>query len=503
MLQIVVVDASAASRQQLCERFQEHVRSQFEEFPLLPTYSIQPLSPNELRFHGTPDICILGPEMLRSDLLEVSRVRALFPHASILVSLTTEFRSLGVIEQLARLGADDVLFEETSSDEFVRKLLLLSRRAPARASGHLILLDGAKGGVGITSLTAALGEALVELGKSVTLVDGDFESQDLSRFLQAKPFVNENLRLILDEQRPITKEYVDHCSTAVWGDAPGLRIVPPPPETEDLWAPTARQGRVLASFFETLELGSDIVLVDVGSLRGIFRDVLYRIADRVICVVNNDPASLFASIDRIERIRRQAGADGRISIVENGSFSAGVSNQLLREEFARAARVDASDWMSCTIPFCRKGSCWPASGGTLLSVSSARVNRTIKRIAQQLIVDGTVAAAPEATPKANVVGVSSLGVSAVKALVSRWISGNAVVADKQAPAIRTLSHDARGSGIAGRLPLEARKALTSSSAPAEGARLALISESKTQVPPKTDEVLVEKDELVSRVKIAS
>jgi MinD-like ATPase involved in chromosome partitioning or flagellar assembly len=385
MLQIAVVDLGAASRQELCNRYQGYVRQQFEQFPLLPTYSIQPFAPNELSFHGTPDVCIVGPELLRADVLEVSRLRKLYPHTTICAAVDDDLSSLSSIEQLARLGADDVLLKHMAAEDFVRRLILFSKKRPVEASGSLIVVDGAKGGVGVTTVTAALGEALAAQGLSVALIDGDFESQDLSRFLQSRPFINENLRLLLDEQRPVTKEFVDHSTVRMWDELPTLSVVPPPPEADDLWAPSARQARILTHFLEILQSSNRYILVDIGALRGLFREVLYRAADTVMCVVNNDPASLFASLDRVERIRRGAGAEARLSMVENGSFGPGISNDLLRSEFTRAAHIDASRWMPCTIPFCAKGAAWPASGGTLLSVASAKTAKSVQRIAEVLV----------------------------------------------------------------------------------------------------------------------
>lgn len=388
MLQIAVVDLGAASRQELCTRYQSYVRQQFEQFPLLPTYSIQPFAPNELSFNGTPDIFIVGPELVRADILEVSRLRALYPQTTIFVAVDDDLSSLSSIEQLARLGADDVLLSHMAAEDFVRKLVLLSRKRPIESHGSLIVVDGAKGGVGVTTVTAAIGEALAVQGHSVALIDGDFESQDLSRFLQSRPFINENLRLLLDEQRPVTKEFVDHCTVRMWAELPNLSVVPPPPEADDLWAPSTRQARIFTQFLEILQNSNRYIVVDLAALRGLFRDVLYRAADTLLCVVNNDPASLFASLDRVERIRRGAGAEARLSLVENGSFGIGVSNDLLRTEFARAAHLDDSSWMPCTIPFCTKGAAWPASGGTLLSVASGKTAKSLQKIVAALSARG-------------------------------------------------------------------------------------------------------------------
>jgi len=319
-----------------------------------------------------------------ADLIEISRVRKLLPSTPLMVCTTEELGSLSTLEQIARLGADDVLGDKSTAEDFIRKLILLSRKVQKASSGTLILVEGGKGGVGTTSLTAGLGELLAEQGKRVVVVDGDYESQDLSRFLQAKPFINDALRLLLDEQRPVTDEFVSQCVVPVWQDVPGLRCVPPPPETDDLYAASVGQARIYAALFESLDTQADVVLVDVAATRGMLRSVLYRIADVLLFVVNNDPASLFASIDRVERAHSALSAGAKLFIVENGSFAGGLSNELLREEFVRSAKIERSQWIDGALPFCRQGARWPASGGTLYSQGARRMVSRLTEIAEAL-----------------------------------------------------------------------------------------------------------------------
>jgi hypothetical protein len=384
MMNIVVVDLSAELRQQLVERLSRWLRAPLEHFPLVPRASLKPLSPHELKFHAAPDLCILGPGLIASDLIEISRVRKLLPSTPLLVCTTDELSSLSSLEQIARLGADDVLDLRGTAEDFIRKLILLSRKIQKASAGTLVLVEGGKGGVGTTSLTAGLGELLSEQGKRVVVVDGDYESQDLSRFLQAKPFINDPLRLLLDEQRPVTDEFVAQCVVPIWQDVEGFRCMPPPPESDDLYAASAAQARIFAAVFEALDSQADCVLVDVGAIRGMLRSVLYRIADILLFVVNNDPASLFASIDRVERSQSALSAGAKLFVIENGAFSGGLSNELLRDEFVRSAKIERSQWIDGALPFCSQGARWPASGGTLFSQGSRRLGARLSAMAEAL-----------------------------------------------------------------------------------------------------------------------
>ena len=53
--------------------------------------------------------------------------------------------SLSIVEQLARMGADDVLFSSINRDEFLRKIVLFARNTKSNSSSELIIVDSGKG----------------------------------------------------------------------------------------------------------------------------------------------------------------------------------------------------------------------------------------------------------------------------------------------------------------------------------------------------------------------
>ena len=81
------------------------------------------------------------------------------------------------------------------------------------------------------------------MGKRVILVDLDFETQDLSRFIQARPYINENLQTLIDQTAPVTSDTVKECLTKVWLDEPNLEVLAPFPETSVFMGPGLRLRR--------------------------------------------------------------------------------------------------------------------------------------------------------------------------------------------------------------------------------------------------------------------
>lgn len=384
MLKIVVLDNSAESRSRITERLNQVFQSDLSDLDLLPNLSVKPLSLRELKFNSAPDICIVGDEISSDDSGQIATVRKHFPQSAILVSLgAAAFKSLAFIEQLIRLGADDVFASEISSQDLLRKIVIWARKAGPKRKGKLVLFDSAKGGTGVTTTVATLGEILLESDKKVALLDMDFDTQDLSRFLQARPFTNENLQLLLDGQRPVSQEFVAQCLSRIWAEDE-LYCMSPAGDSEVLNQLSSTHSRVMMAILETLDADFDCVLVDIGSARGPLLRLLYRVADKVVLVLNNDPATLYASVDRFGKIKTHLASPSDIVILENCSTKHGLPNHLLRKEFNRAAGIDVENWSPLAVPFCRFGSRWPGSGSTLANLAKSKTLRAFEVLLAKL-----------------------------------------------------------------------------------------------------------------------
>ncbi|MCB0336966.1 MAG: hypothetical protein KDD62_11700, partial [Bdellovibrionales bacterium] len=227
-------------------------------------------------------------------------------------------------------------------------------------------------------------EKLLQIGKKVAIVDFDFETQDLSRFLQSKPFVNDPLQLMLEQSRPITEEFVAQALSPVWNDEQQLLCMSPAPEAEELYAANSSYSRSFLSIFQVLDGGFDAVVVDSGSARGSLLRTLYRIADTVVFAINNDPATLYASADRLSKARAWMSVGADLVILENASMKSGLSQRILRHEFSRAVQLDDEQWLSEAVPFCPRAARWPGSGATMVTLGRPQVSKAFDQLVERL-----------------------------------------------------------------------------------------------------------------------
>lgn len=394
MIEIAVVENSAETRTRLVARIESYLSAQVPGLDLLPQISVRPFSPAELKFHAHPDICILGARVLQQDLALISSLREILVDTPIIAELSDALSSLQIVEQLARLGVNDTFDTLASPEEFLRKIVIFSHKRPKESSGKLIVVDSGKGGLGVTSIVAGLGESIAARQHSVVLVDLDFETQCLSRFLQVRPYFNENLELLLNRERAVNPEIVQSCLVPVWQDVDNLYCIPPVSDCDALHDRTSPIGRVLLAVFESLDSKYDYVIVDLARSRGPVRQVLLRSADHYLLVLKNDPAALFASVERLAQAKLELSQESKIALIENAPSPKGLSAPLLRKEISRAAKLEPANWLPTRLPLCSEASRWPGSGGTLYSLGSRRLRKAFDLLSAQYLDPSAVEAAP-------------------------------------------------------------------------------------------------------------
>ncbi len=361
MIELGIIDLSADGRRRIAALIEKWAWVSPDSRVSVPRVSIALLSPEEVRFNGSLDVCVIGPELIGCDAAYVHTIRQQLSGKLILCVLTQEIYSFGLVEQLGRLGVDDVLLDTSSSEEFFRRLVLLQRRLTPKQRGRLVVVGAARGGVGCTFISATLAEGYLATGKRTCVVDCDVISQDLTRFLQVKPHVSEAVRMLLDHQRVVTSETVAECCAPVWSDEPSLVCVPPAAGQDESIFATPRAARALIALLEVLQSQYDVVVVDTASLPALTASSLYQVCDEVIFVVNRDPAGAFAHRQGVLLVSGCARPDATITVVVNdNSVAAAPLAPLRRDALAvpgRATRLIA-------IPRTPKASRWACSGAT-------------------------------------------------------------------------------------------------------------------------------------------
>lgn len=361
MIELGLVDLSADGRRRLSSLVERWSWASPDSRVSIPRLSSHLLSPEEVRFHGNLDVCIIGPELVGCDAAYVNSLRQQLPEKILICVLDARTYSFGLVEQLGRLGVDDVLVDSATSDEFFRRILLLQRRVKAKKRGRLTVVDAARGGVGRTFVTAAVAEGWFQKGLKVCVVDCDVMSQDLTRFLQVRPHLNEPLRLLIDQQRVVTSETVTECVRNIWMDEPRLVCMAPPAGgDESLYASTHSQ-RGLIAVLEALLMQYDRVVIDTSGLVSGVRNALFQVSDEVLFVVNRDASGAYANRQALSLIAGFMRPESRLFTVLNDTGVGSASCALLRDE---VVVISGRSMSYITLPRHARAASWMCSGYT-------------------------------------------------------------------------------------------------------------------------------------------
>ncbi len=371
MLQIAIVDSSHASRQTLLERVSSLLLQSNSQRECFPSPQVFAVSLEELHFQKAPELCLVGPELLAANVLELKKIRELLP-ASGLVCWANAEEDLLRCDQFARFGADDVIVGEVSAADFARRVILLWNRRRREARGKVVIVGAGKGGLGVTSVTAGLGEALLEAGAKVCLIDLDFDTQDLSRALRLKPSINENLSLLCEEQRPISAESVADCLLTAWEDESGLQCMPPPTATMYV---EAQLSKTFSLIIDQLRISYDVILVDAAGVRHGLLRALFQAAHSYVHIINSDPASCYPSFARLRDAKAMLSKGARIVCLPNyvSPRRAGLRDPV-PEEMGR----DECVVLAPAVRFSYSVRAWPASGSSMYMCGTA-VRRALRQ----------------------------------------------------------------------------------------------------------------------------
>ena len=383
MIDFLVVETTAEQRNKLCERLLTLQSEISRASVTAPQISLRPAAPQEMSYVKHPDFIVLGQKFLSEDLVEIVSVRKIFPDVRIIAEVSKELSSLIIIEQMARLGVDDILTDDLSAYDFFRKIIVLGKKEKSKSLGKLIVIDSGKGGAGATTIVAAFAEILRSAKQKVCLVDLDTESQDLSRFLQIRPACNENLSVILESGRSIIKESIDQMIIPVDDDVHEFGIIPPPLTSLYTDDPRATCIRVLLSVLENLDSMYDIVIIDAAGTRGCLQASLQKIADTYIFVSNPDIASIFSTVQSILKAVA-LGSLLEIKVLINERTHNGLPLTFVASEICTRTGLKPDQVLNQSIPYCQNFLSWPGSSAPLFSGNAKKSEAIFKSLLTHL-----------------------------------------------------------------------------------------------------------------------
>ncbi len=191
-----------------------------------------------------------------------------------------------------RVGASNLLTYSATTDEINDVILQAQTYMMQRASkgdgatnlqkqnSRVMAVCGSKGGVGKTSVAVNLANAFVKSGKSVVILDANFQFGDVAMYLDLKPnrTIYEWVKEAVERGRYGIESYVSHHSS-------GVAILPPPPRPEFFEIMTEEH---VALAVAELRKRYDVILIDTPTSLSEIHLKSLDLADDLLLVTTSD-----------------------------------------------------------------------------------------------------------------------------------------------------------------------------------------------------------------------
>lgn len=153
---------------------------------------------------------------------------------------------------------------------------------PVRNKTRIVALTSGKGGVGKTFLSLNLAVSLATRGHSVWLLDGDMGLANVHVLLGIQPDFD------------ISDALAGRCSLAqtLFVGPAGIKIIPGASGKRDMAEMDSLEMTRIVEAFGSLQPAADYMLIDTGAGIGKHVTALARLADAIVVVVRDEPASL-------------------------------------------------------------------------------------------------------------------------------------------------------------------------------------------------------------------
>lgn len=298
----------------------------------------------------------------------------------------------GAFRQAHSVGVRKVFPDSAGPLDFLQELVAIHaefRRLGRAREGRIVAVVHAKGGVGATSIAAALGEVCSVYNRRTMLWDMDVETRDLSRSLTVSGAEAKIVSSWVNGSLDISRDTVRDALIPI---SPEVSVLMPPDkmaESMDLVCHTDGMN-IVQRVAEIARVLFDVVIIDTGGRMGPATGALLRVADVVVIVIDDTVLGLTAVDLYLSFVKTLLGGVERLVFVVNPYSGALLGVPAIAAELEPAHQLGEAPWRLPPIPNDPKAAMWPGSGRTLYSLGQKNTRAVLEKIAEELgIIDGS------------------------------------------------------------------------------------------------------------------
>lgn len=386
-MKLLIVDNSKEAQAFCAKRIESFTHSDMEMLDLKVKLANEKDSLERL---GEADVLVLGSGLQDRATNLARQAMVQVPWLHIVMFVTDESYGGGAFRAAHAVGVRKVFPDSASPLDFLQELVAINtefRREGRTREGKVIAITHAKGGVGATSLAAAIAEVCSVFHKRTMLWDLDVETRDLSRALTVSGVEAKVVSAWVTREREISRDSLKDALIPISSEVSVL--MPPDKMNAALDLVCSMDGVEIAQrVIELSRVLFDVVVVDTAGRLGPAAGAILRMADQVVVVLDDTVLGLTAVDLFLSFVKNLAGSTDKIVFAVN-PYSGGLSGvSELASALEPAHHLGDMPWRLPTIPNDPKAAHWPGSGRTLYSMGQKSTGAALERICHELgIID--------------------------------------------------------------------------------------------------------------------
>ena len=328
------------------------------------------------------DVLLVGPGLVgRSQ--EISHLaKNINPDIELILFVADEEYSAHAFREALNARARKVIPLSAPPMDLLQELVQIfeaTKQKGKTKEGRLIVITQVKGGLGATSLAAALAEAASNEGRKTLLWDLDIESKDLSRALMVHEGHGSVISTWVNGTREISRDSLQDALVPLDSTASML----PPPDTMasgmDLLA-NLEGINIARKVTDLARVTYDCIIVDTCGRMSPLTGTLLRIADVILVLIDDSVLGMSAVPGFMDSIGQYLLSQSSIRFVCAGTK---MDMRKIAVRVDPERRFEPECWELPAIPFDPMASSWPGTGKTLFSSGHRKMRQVINLIADR------------------------------------------------------------------------------------------------------------------------
>ena len=382
-MKLLIVDSSNESQAFCARRVESFSRSDLEMLDL----KVKLVNEQECAERVVEaDVLVIGSGVGERAIAIARQAQAVAPWIQIVMFVSDSAYGGGAFRSAHSVGVRKVFPDSASPLDFLQELVAIHsdfRKDGRTHEGRVVAVVQAKGGVGATSITAALAEVCSVYNRRTMLWDLDVETHDLSRSLTVNGAEAKVVSAWVNGSREIDRESMRDALIPISSEVSVLMAPDKFAESMDLACHADGIG-IAQRIVELSRVLFDVILVDTGGRLGPATGALIRSADVVLIVVDDTILGLTAVDLYLSFVKGLIGSPDRLCFLVNPSSGALMTVQQIASELEPAHKLGDMPWRLPALPFEPKASLWPGSGQTLYSMGSKSMRSVLDKITREL-----------------------------------------------------------------------------------------------------------------------